>query len=178
MEAYNKEFDIIGNTNIIPYLLTQNDRSIKITNTEQYLVIYEEGGDLIEDKEFKKQFKVRNLTFRKGTQKILSYFTIESTESINRLKFTRPLKHYLLENNICLKPDLFLTKVESSPGFFTLVHPQMTNKEDFKKEIETALSATRIGTTNETVKRWIQNKKIEDLKNKKGIPLFHIENSL
>ena len=150
LEADNKEFDIGGNTNTILHLLTQNDRSIKITNTEQDLV----------------------------TQKILLYFMIESTETINRLKFTSPIKQYLLENNIWLKPDLFLIKVESSPGFFTLVHPQMTNKEDFKKEIETALSATRIDTTDKTVKRWMQNNKIEELKNEKGIPLFHIENSL
>ena len=178
LEANNKDFDIVGKTYTLLDMLKKQDQSIKITNTEQNIVIYEEGLDTIENEEFKKQFKVRERIFRKGTQKILLYFTIESTETINRLKFASPIKQYLLDNNIWLKPDLFFTKIESSPGFFTLVHPRMTNKDDFKNEIEIALGHTNIDNTDTVVKRWRKHNKMEDKQSEKGVPLFHVETSL
>ena len=125
-----QSFDLLESMNEITKLLLIEDETIKFTNTEQTATLYELGLELPQGQDFQNNFKVRELTFRKGNRKVILYFTIESTLPINRIKFTEPIKKHLQENNIWLKPDLFLTKIESSPGFLTLIHPRMTNKID------------------------------------------------
>ena len=147
-------------------------------NADQDRILYKIGSEIQEGEEFQKNFKVRELTFQKGNKKVILYFTIESRTPVNRIKFPNPVKQYLQKNNIWLKPDLFSTKMENSPGFFTLIHPRMTNKEDLKDKIKKALGQTKIDNTDEPVKNWTEKHNLTNTLTEKYIPMFHMENSV
>ena len=170
--------DLVEHTQQFFTLLTHEDITLKIVNAEQDRILYEIGSEIQEGEEFRENFKVRELTFRKGNKKVILYFTIESKIPVNRIKFANPVKQYLQKNNIWLKPDLFSTKMESSPGFFTLIHPRMTNKEDLKDKIKKALGQTKIDNTDKPVKNWTEKHNLTNTMTEKYIPMFHMENSV
>ena len=87
--------DLVEHTQQFFTLLTHEDITLKIVNAEQDRILYEIGSEVQEGEEFQENFKVRELTFRKGNKKVILYFTIESRIPVNRIKFANPVKQYL-----------------------------------------------------------------------------------
>jgi len=116
------------------------DITIKIKSASEENVEWTKLSALPEDEEFTKHFQVKDFSYRK-MRKIVVYMTLVTRLHINRLKYGEQVKEHLFCNNIWFKPDRFETKVESSPGIITMLHPKMTNRDDYKDEIYVALQA-------------------------------------
>ena len=100
---------------------------------------------------------------------------------INRIKYRSEVKDHLFQNDIWFKPDRFETKVESSPGIITMVHPKLVNRDEYTLEIEKAIttlfnmilpSATNdTGTLLETYDKDI-------IGDRRSPPKFYLESSV
>ena len=120
----------------------------------------------------------REQTFRKGNKKVTIFCTIESTHTINSIKFTDPMKEYLVNHNIWIKPDLYATKVVSSPGFMTLIHPRLTNKANLIKELTNVLQQTKVDNTDEICRAWRDRNPWKIPEFGTPTPTFHLETTL
>ncbi len=135
LESTTKEFNIINISTEIFQQMSQTDPSIRILSSVGGQVLWDIHSQLPEDEEFKTLFCLREQNFRRDNMKVTIYGVVDSYCPINRMKFTDPLKSMLLEQNIWIKPDFYSTKVVSSPGFFTLFHPKINNKNDLVKQM-------------------------------------------
>ncbi len=83
-----------------------------------------------------------------------------------------------MENNIWIKPDFYSTRTVNSPGFFTLVHPKITHKTEFIKDIVDTLSKIVMNQEEPVVSDWIQRQQYStDESYKSMVPKFHRETS-
>ena len=105
------------------------------------------------------------------------YGTLDTTFPVNRIKFTEPVKSFLLENNIWIKPDYYSTSTVSSPGFFTLIHPKLTNKVELVKDITAALKSTKNDPTEPLFLDWCARSGLDNTDREIPVPRFHVENS-
>ena len=158
--------------------MESQDPQLRILNTEKSTILWESNGALPIEDQFQAQFKMREQTYRSGNTKITLFCVIESINTINRMKYTEPIKTYIFNNNIWIRPDFYSTNVVSSPGFITLVHPKVTNKMDFKKELEETFKRTTIDSEDDAVIKWMQNKGITKYDGDTPIPKFHLETSI
>ena len=178
LDTSTKEFNILEGSMQLFQLMSQEDNYMQILTGNREKVLWEINTPLPEGSQFAELFRLREQTFRKGHKKATIYCTIEGSQTINRLKFREPLKSYLRQQNIWIKPDLYATKVVSSPGFLTLVHPRITNKTELTAERQSQLSQTRIDETDEVVKKWKQSKLLFSDDYRTPTPNFHLETSL
>ena len=93
------------------------------------------------------------------------------------MKFTNPVKELLLEQNIWIKPDFYSSSVVSSPGFFTLMHPKLTNKQGMVRDLENQLSSTNVCFEETVVEEWCKSNNWTQV-TKTPVPKFHIETTL
>ena len=177
IDATTGHFNIISSsTNLFETMYTM-DPSIKILTSNGNTILWDNQSKLPEDDKFKESFQMREQHFRKGNSKVNIYCVIESRITINRMKFTNPVKDLLLEQNIWIKPDFYSTRVVSSPGFFTLLHPKLTNKQGMVSDIEKQLSQTKVCFDETVVSDWcIKNNWTHDTET--PVPKFHIETNL
>ena len=90
--------------------MRQHDDTLRVIQNKTKDVLWDENKPLPENKDFTDKFHLREQTFRKGNKKISLYCIIESRFSMNKLKYTDPLRQYIFDRNIWIKPDLYLTK--------------------------------------------------------------------
>ena len=140
--------------------------------------IWQENMPLPEDEEFVNKFQLREQTFRKGNLKAMIYCVVESSYTINRLKYMDSLKEHIFENNIWIKPDYYSTKTVSSPGFFTLLHPRFTNKAQLVLDLKKAISQIKVNKDDEDVREWYEKRNVSLHEENNLIPQFHVETSL
>ena len=150
------EFNIILAVKNLFTLMAEIDSSMRVNNNEHTVQLWEVNGHLCEEDDFVPFFKMREQTFRNGNKKVTVYFTVESTYTINNIKFRDPVKSFLLNNNIWVRPDFYSTKTVSSPGFFTMIHPRITNKQKYGELLRRELSRLDIKEDEEIVQEWIQ----------------------
>ena len=177
ISAGTNEFNIIRESRVVFDAMSEIDSTIRVYGSTNKEVLWELNGSLPEDDNFRTLFGMREQHFRKGNSKVTIYCTVESCYPINKIKFTDPLKSVLYENNIWLKPDFYSTKIVSSPGFFTLLHPRLTNKEFLVKNIQRSLQSTKLDDEEPIVREWNQRTR-NDLGKEQSIPQFHIETTL
>ena len=177
IEAGTREFNMIRKCSVLLNAMSEIDRSIRVYSSTHKELLWETNGTLPENDKFRKFFGMREQHFRKGNSKVTLYCTVESLYPINKIKFTDPVKSLLYENNIWLKPDFYSTKIVSSPGFFTLLHPRLTNKEALAQHIHTSLHSTQVDEDEPLVQEW--NKRHgENPDTGNSVPQFHIETTL
>ena len=178
IDANTREFNVITACQELFTSMSTVDPSVRILGNDTTTVIWEPERILPESDQFRTLFNMREQTFRKGNAKVTIYCIVESQSTINRMKFSDPVKTILLNTNTWIKPDFYSTKVVASPEFFTLVHPKLTRKQDFIKDIQSALSSLAVDNDETVVQEW-KNKNPD--KHKEGthyIPKFHIETNL
>jgi len=77
-----------------------------------------------------------------------------------------------------VKPDFYSTKVVHSPGFITLVHPQITNKQEYKEQLRKVMHTIKINDNDPVIKKWKQDKDVmEEEEEGTQVPPFHLETS-
>ncbi len=172
------EFNIILAVKNLFSLMAEIDSSMKVYNNERTVLLWEVHGHLCEEDEFVSYFKMREQNFRNGNMKVTVYFTVESNYTINSMKFRDPVKNFLLTNNIWVKPDFYSTKTVSSPGFFTMIHPRITNKQKCGELLRRELSKLDINEGDEIVQEWIQRKNGTGTNLSDNIPQFHLESGI
>ncbi len=153
------------------------DSALQVYEHTSTKLLWEKGADMIEDKQFVELFNMREQTFRNQNKKVTIYCTIVSSYNINRIKYTDPLKSFIMSNNVWIKPDFYSTNIVSSPGFFTLVHPKVTNKLEYAKELNSALNDTQKSEDDPVVQEWMQNTGSEVVTELRT-PKFHLETTV
>ena len=170
-----QEFNVIKAVKELCNRFSQQDKSIKVFHHDNNQLIWEEKMVLPEDEEFAETFNLREQSFRKGNKKVTLYCIIESIYTINRLKYMEPIKSYIFEHNVWIRPDLYSTKVVGSPGFLTLIHPRLTNKVKLVRDIKKAIGQVKINTEEEVVSDWYTKYHLEPNTTNIFIPTFHME---
>ena len=169
------EFNLLAEFNALLSHLTTQDPGLRLLDHTTEKVIWETGQALPEKEDFHTAFQTREQSFRTGNKKVSVYCVVEAMSTINRMKYAEPTKSYIFEHNIWIKPDFYFTKVVSSPGFFTLVHPKWTNKIDFTEQIKTVLQTTEINVDEFIVVEWRKQKGYENHEGNIIVPNFHME---
>ena len=77
-----------------------------------------------------------------------------------------------------MKPDLYLTKTESSPGYLTLIHPKITYKHAYTEYLIKVLNDTELDSSNTIVTKW--NERASEYKERINgkVPKFNLETNL
>ncbi len=120
---------------------------------------------------------MRKQNFRNGNTKVTIYGTIEGQYNINKMKFTDSLRSLLNEKNIWIKPDFYSTRVINSPGFFTLLHPKLTNKQAFTTYITKAMKDTSIDRKEQVYLDWLgMERKVDNITT--PVPTFYLETTI
>jgi len=171
-----REFNIITALMDLFTIAAQQDESFRVLQTGHNEVLWETEWDMPENKDFQEKFQMREQSFRTGNKKVTIYCVIESSYTINRLKYMDTMRQYLTEKNVWIKPDFYSTKVVSSPGFMIHVHPKLTNKPQLIHELKMAMATVAVDNTEEVVKKWKSLRNIPlDRKTEVLIPRFHVE---
>ena len=128
LENTIQEFNIVTGLGALLEKLAMEDQAIWIYDPEGKQMLWEPDIQLTEVNQFEENFQSREYNYQKGNKTAIVHCIIESQYTINKLKFMEPVCTHILEHNIWVKPGFYLTKVVHSPGFITLVHPQITHK--------------------------------------------------
>ena len=94
--------------------MAQTDPTIKVYGHQNKMLLWEENDKLSENEDFVEQFKMYEQTFRTGNKKVTMYCNIEYNDSINKIKFTEPVRSLLMEKNVWIKPDFYSIKTVSN----------------------------------------------------------------
>ncbi len=172
------EFNIINAVSEIFSKMKKRDKTLRVLQTDKKINLWEDKMKLPEDAEFIEKFKLKEQTFRKGSKKITIHCVVESRLTINNIKHSEPLRTYIFEKNIWIKPDYYMARTIGSPGFLTLIQPKLTNKLQLVQEIESTLSQLNISIEDTEVKEWYNRNKIEVTTSAVPIPTFHLETNL
>ena len=158
-------------------LMKTVDPTMKVKSTITDHTEWDALNTLPEDEEFGSHFQVRDFTYRK-TRKVLVHLRLSTKFPINRIKYSPKVKEFIFHNNVWLKTDWFNTRIESSPGIITMVHPKIINRDRYKEELlialQTASSNLVLDTGNESGdKQSTPNPR----KSPPTIPTFYLESS-
>ena len=88
------------------------------------------------------------------------------------------MQSFLLERNIWIKLDFYSTSIVSSPGFFTLFHPKITNKKQLLKDLTEAFQDTKLDPNNTVYNDWCKIYGYQSNNVKTPVPKFHVETNL
>ena len=170
-----QEVNIREGLNTLLIRMAKEDPAIRILTLDKATVVWELNEELVEAQQFADQLKMREQNFRNGSKKVALFCIVESSFTINRLKYSPEVKDYIFHHNIWIKPDLYSTQVVTCPGFFTLVHPKMTNKNEFTKDLFRLMTDLKINPSEEVVKDWHETKQLQVRESQAHVPQFHLE---
>ena len=177
MKQGQQEFNVIKESYDLFTLMSSTDTSFKVIDSETSSLVWEPDGQLPEQSDFTRVFRMREQSFRKGTKKVTLYCIITSKHTINRMKFRDPLQSYLLNKNIWIKPDYYSTQVVSSPGYVTLIHPKLTDKTSYVTELQAYLSTVKVDPNEGIVQKWLKRTNTRSFDTETPVPKFHVEST-
>ena len=176
LENTVQEFNIMKEVIDLFIKLNQCDKELRIYDTENEKIIWEENTDIENSENLVEDLKVREQTFRKGNKKITLFCIVQSKTTINKLKYMEPVKSYIMGKNVWIKPDFYATKVVTSPGFMTLLHPQITNKKELTNVLINAIETMELSQEEPIVQEWQQKNRFNaDVEKMARVPQFHLE---
>ena len=120
-------------------LLQRQDRKLKIQSEKIKDIEWINVDKLPEDEDFVQAFSLVTREFRTH-KKVIVHCNVISEKSFNALKYSPEVKDYIFGQNIWIKVDHYGSKEEASPGFFVMMHPRLTHREEFTNEIRNLLS--------------------------------------
>ena len=173
-----REFNIIQACKELFDTMGQVDPSIRIFSSVDKEQLWEVNSPILENDEFERLYQMRTQNFRNGNTKVTTYGIVESQYNINKMTFTDPVKRLLTEKNIWVKPDFYSTKVVNSPGFFTMIHPKLTNKQAYTKYLHNAMTETSIDQTEQVCIEWRDKGSSVERDETTLVPKFHLETTL
>ena len=178
LTAEVREFNIIQACEELFDTMGKVDPQMKIISSVDKEQLWEVNSPITENEEFERKYQMRQQNFRNGNTKVTIYGVVESQYNINKMKFTDPLRSLLTQRNIWIKPDFYSTKVVNSPGFFTFIHPKLTNKQAFTKYLHNAMTNTLIDQTEQVYMEWREQGNYVEINEMTPVPKFHLETTL
>ena len=173
------EYNVRAQLLVLLRLLKAKDPTLKIKSATSNELMWSQLDMLPEDEAFTENFQIKDFLYRK-MRKVVVHMTLLTSLHVNQLKYTEKVKEYIFQNNIWLKPDMFQTKVESSPGVLIMVHPKLTNRlqltEDIKNIMQKAAKTLNLHSTTD-------DQKLTDISTSTGdvykhVPQFYLELSV
>ena len=156
-----------------------SDDSLRIQSSIKEEVEWVDLDTIPEAEEFADHFQMKDFTYRTH-KKVIVHMKLISVSPVNRIKYSRHVKEHIYQENIWLKTDKYNAKIESSPGFFTKVHPKLVHREDFVREMTNTLIQLQPQHSEKVVTDWYQlhNRPLPIKGASITIPAFHLEPSV
>ena len=110
------------------------DNKLRLKSTIDSKLEWDNLNLLPENENFNTHFAMKELTFRRN-RKVYVHVLIISEQHINRIKYNSEVKDLIFGENIWLKIDRHKTIIESSPGYITMPHPKLVNRETYAYKI-------------------------------------------
>ena len=143
----------------------------KINNT-----VWGPDDEVPQGEAFHDHFATKEINPQYGPKKAISHITLITSEEILRLKWKPAVKDYIMRNNIWIKEDRYQTRITSTPGYFTNLHPRTTWKPALKNEIETGIAKVNVDDDNLIVQAWkSKNTSVTSDNQTNMIPNFHLQ---
>jgi len=174
------QYNVRENLRTLLVLMKQVDPKLKVISAVEEQQEWNDFNLLPEDEEFNEHFQLKEFGYRKF-KKVTVYMKMTTSLHINRIKYRSEVKEHLFQNDIWFKPDRFETKVESSPGIITMVHPKLVNRDGYTLEIEKAITTMfhmiKPSETNDTVTP-LETYDKEIIGDRLSPPKFYLESSV
>ena len=170
------EFNVREQTLILLQKMKEIDKSIKIKSVNQNNAEWDEIHDIPEDEEFNDSFQTKDFLFRKF-RKVVVHMKLVSSRYINQIKYSEQVKDFLFKNNVWLKTDRFDSKIESSPGLITMVHPKLINRDEYTQEVVDALAEAYSNMTEKEQENMVESLGCKP-KTVQTVPTFYLEHSI
>lgn len=135
------EYNVRENLVLLLQLMKETDPTLKIKSTTEENHSWDQWNTLPEDEAFNNHFQVKDFLYRK-LRKVVVYMKLITRLHVNQIKYKPIVKDHLFQHNIWFKPDMFQTKVESSPGVMLMVHPRLTNRTQLTEDLHLLLKNT------------------------------------
>ena len=167
------EFNVREQTLILLQKMKAIDKSIKIKSFKQNSAEWDDVQDIPEDEEFNDSFRTKDFLYRKF-QKVVVHMKLVSSRHINQIKYSEQVKDFLFKNNVWLKTNRFDSKIESSPGLITMVHPKLLNRDEYTQEVVAALSEAHSNMTEKEQENLVESLGCKPSAEQK-VPTFYLE---
>ena len=148
-------FDVRAATTNLLAEIFKIDRSLKVKSKTDGTT-WGPSEELPVEREFHTHFATKYINPKYSNNKALVHTTMITKEDVRRLKFRPSIFHYIKDNNIWIKEDLFGTQISSTPGYFIHLHPRATCKETMKKRIIEKLQMIKVDKEEFSVNKWIE----------------------
>ena len=155
------------------------DDSLRIQSTIKEEIVWVDFDTIPEAEDFAEHFQMKDFNYRTH-KKVIVHMKMVSLSPVNKIKYSRKVKEHIYQENIWLKTDKYNAKVESSPGFFTKVHPKLVHREDFICDMTKILLQLQPQQSEKVVIDWHQlnNIPLPTQGESITIPAFHLEPSV
>ena len=157
-------------------LMKNYDKKLQIQiNTEPHTG-WKEFEQLPEDEKFVEMFNLVIREFRTH-KKVILHCKVISEKTFNAITYSPTVKQHIFEQNIWIKIDRYESRAEGLPGFFTMIHPRMVQRDVFTHEIREVLkkNCTHDTSTN-NLEREDNKMRTDYLEQAAGkVPEFHLE---
>ncbi len=155
------------------------DNSLRIQSSIEQSIEWADLNSFPEGDDFSEHFQLKDFNFRTH-KKVIVHMKVVSLSTVNRIKYSGKVKDHIYQQNIWIKTDRYNAKVESSPGYFTMVHPKLVHREELTNDLITVLQALKPNRTEQVVQDWydihVPNTQYGEEPAK--VPPFHIESSI
>ena len=181
LDKFITEFNVREMTIILLNKMKIADPKLRIASTEDNELEWEKLEDIPEDVDFNQHFTVKELSFRRS-RKVLVHLNLTSQLHINRIKYNTEVKDFIFKENIWIKTDRYNTMIESSPGFLTMIHPKLVNRESYAYEIMESILQVKEKEQSQKISQeensLLHKGPKEKIDTDQTIPNFHLETSV
>ncbi len=173
------EYNVQEQLVILLKLMQETDPTLKIKSTTTETTSWDQWETLPEDETFNNHFQVKDFLYRK-LRKVVVYMTLITRLHVNQIKYQTTVKEHLFQNNIWFKPDMFQTKVESSPGVMLMVHPRLTNRTQLTEDLKILLqnTATKLQLNHTEKNSTTHHNATNEVTKNRKVPQFYLEVSV
>ena len=135
------EYNVRAQLLLLLKLMKLKDPTLKVKSTTDDNKIWGQLDTLPEDSDFNDNFQIKDFLYRK-MRKVVVYMKLLTSLHVNQIKYTDKVKQHLFQHNIWFKPDMFQTKVESSPGVMIMLHPKLTHRSQLTEDLKVIMQST------------------------------------
>ena len=118
--------------------------------------VWTESKEIPVNEKFLDIFKVKQTVTARRNPIVTMFFTVESKQTVNAIKYHPIVWTHISQNQIYMYPDNFQTETTACPGFLINLHHKLIWKDTLLAQMRTALQYVRVETENKVVQRWKQ----------------------
>ncbi len=176
VDSQVKEYNARAQLIRLMELMKTYDKKLQIQNNTEPHTGWKDFEQLPEDEKFGEKFNLVIREFRTH-KKVILHCKVISEKPFNAIKYSPTVKQHIFEQNIWIKIDRYESRAEGSPGFFTMIHPRMVQRDVFTHEIREILkkNSTKENSTNKLESEDTNERKDYLAQADRKVPEFHLE---